>query len=231
MLVQSLAETLMAVVLTYLKKPGMPLIMGGVTTVMDMATTTYSYGAPELSLASAANTDISKWIGLPMFSTGGVTDSKVLDEQAAAEMMTSLLYAYLSGAALIHDVGYADSGTNGTLEALVLNQELIAMVRQFGKGIDTSDEHLALDLIDAVGPGGEFLTQDHTYRHWREWFMPKLQDRSDWETWVAEGKKTMLDRVREETDRVLKVHEPTPIPEDLHAELRAIVEAADERHR
>jgi len=231
MLVQSLAETLMAVVLTYLKKPGMPLIMGGVTTVMDMATTTYSYGAPELSLASAANTDISKWIGLPMFSTGGVTDSKVLDEQAAAEMMTSLLYAYLSGAALIHDVGYADSGTNGTLEALVLNQELIGMVRQFGKGIDTSDEQLALDLIDQVGPGGEFLTQDHTYKHWRSWFMPKLQDRSDWETWVAEGKKTMLDRVREETDRILGVHEPEPIPKDLHAELRAIVEAADERHR
>jgi trimethylamine--corrinoid protein Co-methyltransferase len=230
MLVQSLAETLMAVVLTYLRKPGMPLIMGGVTTVMDMATTTYSYGAPELSLASAANTDISKWIGLPMFSTGGVTDSKVLDEQAATEMMTSLFYAYLSGAALIHDVGYADSGTNGTLEALVLNQELIGMVRQFGKGINTDEEHLALDLIDRVGPGGEYLTQDHTYDHWREWFMPKLQDRTDWETWLAEGSKTMLDRVREETDRILEAYEPEPLDEQLHAELRRIVEDADARH-
>jgi len=230
MLVQSLAETLMAVVLTHLKKPGMPLIMGGVTTVMDMATTTYSYGAPELSLASAANTDISKWLGLPMFSTGGVTDSKVLDEQAAAEMMTSLLYAYLSGAALIHDVGYMDSGTNGTLEALVLNQELIGMVRQFGRGINTDEEHLALDLIDRVGPGGEYLTEDHTYDHYREWFMPKLQDRSDWETWLAEGSRTMLEHTREETDRLLAHYEPDPLDAQLLDELKNLVAAADQRH-
>ncbi len=230
MLVQSLAETLMAVVLTYLKKPGMPLIMGGVTTVMDMATTAYSYGAPELSLVSAANTDISKWLGLPMFGTGGVTDAKVLDEQAAAEMLTSLFYSQLSGANLVHDVGYIDSGTNASLDALVLNQELIGMVRRFGAGINTDPEHLALDLIDKQGPGGEYLTSDHTFQHWREWFMPKLQDRADWETWVEEGKTTMLDRTRIETDRLLAEHHPPPLDEKLHAELRQICADADARH-
>ncbi len=231
MLVQSLAETLFAVVLAYLKKPGMPLIMGGVTTVMDMATTSFSYGAPELSLASAANTDISRWIGLPMFSTGGCSDAKVLDEQAAVEMTTSLLYALLSGANLVHDVGYLDCGTLATAEALVLNQELIGMVRQFGKGINTDWDHLALDVIHEVGPAGEFLTHDHTYEHWREWFLPKLQDRSDWETWVAEGEKTMLDRTIEETNRILDTYEPEPLDEKVHAELKKIAEAADERHR
>ncbi len=230
MLVQSLAETLMAVVLCWLKKPGMPLIMGGVTTVMDMLTTAYSYGAPELSLASAANTDISKWIGLPMFSTGGCTDAKIVDEQAAAECTTSLFYAYLSGASLIHDVGYIDSGTNGSLDSLVMNNEIIGMVRQFGKGINTDDAHLALDVIQEVGPGGEFVTHDHTYEHWREWFLPKLQDRSDWDTWNLEGKKTMLDRVIEETDRILETHQPEPLGEDLEKELWSIINAADERH-
>jgi len=230
MLVQSLAETLMAVVLCNLKKPGMPLVMGGVTTVMDMLTTAYSYGAPELSLASAANTDISKWIGLPMFSTGGCTDSKCLDEQAAAECTTNLFYALLSGANLIHDVGYIDSGTNASLESLVMNDEIIGMVRQFGKGINTDDEHLALDVIAEVGPGGEFVTHDHTYDHWREWFMPKLQDRADWETWVEEGKKTMQDRVVEETDRILEEHKPPELDEGLLTELRALARAADERH-
>jgi trimethylamine:corrinoid methyltransferase-like protein len=230
MLAQSLAETLLAVVLTYLKKPGMPLIMGGVTTVMDMKTTAFSYGAPELSLASAANTDISKWIGLPMFSTGGCTDSKILDEQAAAEMTTNLFYAFLSGASLIHDVGYIDSGTNASMEALVFCNEAIGMIQQFGKGINTDEEHLALDLIEEIGPGGEFVTHDHTYEHWKEWHMPKLQDRSDWDTWVMEGKKTMLDRVIEETDRILDEHEPPQLDEKLHQELKKIVLAADERH-
>jgi trimethylamine--corrinoid protein Co-methyltransferase len=220
----------MAVVLTYPKKPGMPLIMGGVTTVMDMATTSYSYGAPELSLASAANTDISKWLGLPMFGTGGVTDAKVVDEQAVAEMMTSLFYSLLSGANLVHDVGYIDSGTNASLDALVINQELIGMVRRFGQGINTDAEHLALDLINQIGPGGEYLTCNHTFKHWREWFMPKLQDRADWETWVVEGKQTMLDRTRAETDRILAEYRPPPIDPQLHAELQSLCAAADARH-
>ncbi len=230
MLVQSLAETLMAVVMCWLKKPGMPLIMGGVTTVMDMMTTTYSYGAPELSLACAANTDISKWIGLPMFSTGGCSDSKTVDEQTAAECSTSLFYAYLSGASLIHDVGYICSGTMASLESLVMNNEIIGMVRQFGKGINTDKDHLALDVIAEVGPGGEYVTHDHTYEYWREWFLPKLQDRSDWDTWNAEGKKTMLDRVVEETDRILETHEPEPLDEKLEKELWDLIHAADKRH-
>ncbi len=230
MLVQSLAETLLAVALCYLKRPGMPLIMGGVTTVMDMRTTTYSYGSPELSLASAANTDISKWLGLLMFSTGGCTDSKTVDEQAAAESMLSNLNAFLSGANLVHDVGYIDSGVNASLESLVMNEEIIGMVRQIGKGINTDPEYLALDVISEAGPGGEFVTKDHTYEHWKEWFFPKLQDRSDWETWCNNGKKTMLDRVKEETRRILDTYEPEPIDDGIRKELKQIIDDAEERH-
>ena len=230
MIVQSLAETLMASVLTYLKNPGMPLVMGGVTTVLDMLTTTYSYGSPELSLASAANTDVSKWLGLPMFSTGGCTDSKTLDEQAAIESATSLYYAFLSGANLVHDVGYLDSGVNASLESLVMNNEIIGMVKQIGKGINTEEEYMALELIDEIGPGGEFLTSEHTLVHYKEWFQPKLQDRSDYATWVREGQLTMADRIQSETDRILKEHEPEPIDKELHQELKKIVQDADERH-
>jgi len=230
MLVQSLAETLLATVLCHLKNPGMPLIMGGVTTILDMKKSTYSYGAPELSLASAANTDISKWLNLLMFSTGGCTDAKILDEQAAAEQMTNLFYSYLSGASLIHDVGYIDHGTNASLESLVLNEEMMGMVRQFGKGINTDDAHLALDLIEERGPGGEYVTTDHTFDHWKEWYMPTLQDRTDYETWVSEGEKSMGDRVKERTDQLLKEHEVPPIEEKMQQELNKIIKDADERH-
>ena len=230
MLVQSLAETLLAMALCYLKRPGMPLIMGGVTTVMDMRTTTYSYGAPEMALASAANTDISKWLNLIMFSTGGCTDAKVLDEQAAIESTISNLTAFLSGASLVHDVGYMDSGVNASLESLVMNEEIIRMVRQVGKGMKTDEAHLALKVIDEVGPGGEFITHDHTYEYWREWFKPQLMDRSDWETWNAEGSLTMLDRVKAETQRILDTHQPEPIDDKIMKELKKIIEDADRRH-
>ena len=230
MLVQSLAETLLAVVLCHLKKPGMPLVMGGVTTVLDMKSSTYSYGAPELSLASAANTDISKWLGLMMFSTGGCSDAKIVDEQAAIEMMTSNFYAMLSGANLVHDVGYIDSGTNASLEALVLNEEIIGMCRQFAKGINTDADHLNLELIEKIGPGGEYVTSDHTFDHWREWFLPKLQDRTDYDTWVEAGKPSFSDRLRQETDRILTEYTPDPIPEDMYKELTDVCRAADKRH-
>src|SRR6056297_243191 len=230
MLVQSLAETLLAVALCYLKRPGMPLIMGGVTTVMDMRTTTYSYGSPELSLASAANTDISKWLGLLMFSTGGCSDSKAVDEQAASESTLSVLNAFLSGANLVHDVGYIDSGVNASLLSLVMNEEIIGLVRQIGKGINTDPEYLALQLIDEAGPGGEYVTKDHTYEHWREWYFPKLQDRSDWETWCDNGKKTMLDRVNEETQRILDEYEPEPIDDGIRKDLKKIIDDAEKRH-
>lgn len=230
MLVQSLAETLLATVLCHLKNPGMPLIMGGVTTLLDMKKSTYSYGAPELSLASAANTDISKWLNLIMFSTGGCSDSKILDEQAASEQMMNLFYSYLSGANLVHDVGYIDHGTNASLESLVLNQEMIGMVKQFGQGINTDDEHLALDLIEKQGPGGEYVTTDHTFEHWKEWFLPELQDRSDYETWLNNGSKTMLDRVKERTEKILKEYQPEPLDEKLKKELKKICDDADKRH-
>ncbi|MFO8233970.1 MAG: trimethylamine methyltransferase family protein [Bacteroidales bacterium] len=230
MLVQSLAETLLATVLTHLKNPGMPLIMGGVTTLLDMKKSTYSYGAPELSLASAANTDIAKWLNLIMFSTGGCSDSKILDEQAASEQMMNLFYSYLSGANLIHDVGYIDHGTNASLESLVLNQEMMGMVKQFGKGINTDDDHMALDLIEKQGPGGEYVTTDHTFKHWKEWFLPTLQDRGDYETWKKNGMKTMDQRVKERTIELLNTHEPEPIEDKLKQELHKIIDDADKRH-
>ncbi len=230
MLVQSLAETLLATVLCHLKNPGMPLIMGGVTTVLDMKKSTYSYGAPELSLASAANTDIAKWLNLIMFSTGGCTDAKILDEQAAAEQMMNLFYSYLSGANLIHDVGYIDHGTNASLESLVLNEEMMGMVRQFGKGINTDDEHLALDLIEKQGPAGEYVTTDHTFDYWKEWYMPSLQDRTDYETWEKAGSKTMDQRVKERTNELLEQYEAKPIEEGMRKELQSIIDAADKRH-
>ena len=230
MLVQDLAETLLGLVLANLRKPGMPLIMGGVQTIMDMMTSTYSYGAPELALASAASTDISKWLGLPMFSTGGCSDSKAVDEQAAIEATLSLHTAMLSGASLVHDVGYLESGLNGSLQMLVLCDEIIDMVKHIGKGIRVDEDSLALEVIDRVGPGGQFLSEDHTLEHYRKnfWF-PKLLDRSNYETWVGDGKKTLGERVEEKMNHILETHQPAPIEEEVVREMKKIIKKADER--
>jgi len=230
MLAQALAETLQGLVLADLKKPGMPLIMGGVVTIMDMKTSNYCYGAPELSLASAGLTDISKYLNIPMFSTGGCTDSRILDEQAALEGVISLETAFLSGASLVHDVGYLDSGLNGSLEMLVLCDEIAGMVKHMGKGVTVDEESLAADLIDQVGPGGEFLTTDHTHEHYKdEFYFPKLLDRSNVETWLSHGKNTINEHVEKRLDEILKTHQPAPLPPDVEEGMKKIIERADNK--
>jgi len=172
LLVQALAETLSGIVISQLKKEGAPVIMGGVMTIMDMLTTTYSYGAPELSLLSAGLTEISKWLGLPMFSTAGCSDANSPDQQAAIEGAISIATAALSGASLIHDVGYLESGLVGSYDMLVMSNEIIGMVKRIMGGIPVNEETLAVDVIAKVGPGGHFLGEKHTFKHFRKFWLP-----------------------------------------------------------
>jgi len=230
MLAQTLAETLQGLVLAHLKKPGLPIIMGGVVTVMDMKTSNYCYGAPELSLSSAALTDVSKYLNIPMFSTGGCTDSRIVDEQAALEATISLETAFLSGAGLIHDAGYLDSGLNGSLEMLVLCDEIIGMVKHLGRGIKVNEEYLAADVIDEVGPGNNFLRTSHTLKHYKdEFYFPTLLDRHNIETWKAKGEKILNDHINARLDEILGGHEPEPLPEDVEKKMQDIIDRADKK--
>ncbi len=230
-MVQGLAECLVGVVLAQLKRKGAAVIIGGVQSTIDMTTSILSYGAPEMVLLSAATTDVAKWLRLPMFSTAGCSDSKVLDQQAAIESAMSVMVAALSGANLIHDAGYLESGLLGSYDMLVMSNEAMGMAKHILGGVTVTPETLAVDVIEQVGPGGHFLTQDHTRRHFRsEFWFPTLMDRQMRRAWEASGSETLAERARAKVKDILKHHEPLPIPADVEARLRAIVAQADERH-
>jgi trimethylamine--corrinoid protein Co-methyltransferase len=230
-LAQGLAECLVGVVLAQLKRKGAAVVMGGVSSNMDMATSILSYGAPELTLLSAATTDVAKWLRLPMFSTAGCSDAKVLDQQAAVEAAISIVVAALSGANLIHDVGYLESGLLGSFDMLVMSDEVIGMAKHILGGVSVTPETLAVDVVEQVGPGGQYLTQSHTRDHFRKelWF-PKLMDRQQRRSWTASGAQTMADRVRARVVEILEHHEPMPIPAEVTARLKDLVAQADARH-
>jgi trimethylamine--corrinoid protein Co-methyltransferase len=229
-LVLAVAEFLAGMVVSQLKRRGAPLIMGGVISPMDMRTTILTYGSPELHLMSAALTDIAHWLRVPVFSTAGCSDSKTLDEQAAIEAALSILAAGLSGANLIHDVGFLESALIGSHEMVVLSNEVIGMVKRFLRGVRVDDEALAVDVVNEVGPGGNFLAHDHTVRNLRRelWF-PKLMDRTRYSTWRAAGSKTMGDRVRERVAEILATHEVPPLPDEVNAGIDKIIAAADQQ--
>ena len=223
-LVQNLAETLGGVVLSQLIAPGTAIVVGGVVSILDMRTTILSYGAPELGLLSAGAAQVARHLGLPMFGTGGCTDSKCLDEQAAAEATTSILMSVLSGPDLVHDVGFTESAMTGSLMQLVMCDEIIGMARHIAEGIRVDEETLAVDAIAEAADTGNYLGLRHTARNFRNqfWF-PRLLDRQRYGEWAAAGGLTMGDRVRQEVGRVLAEHRAEPLADEVEARLDAIV--------
>ena len=229
-LVISLASSLSGLAAVQLKSPGAPVCIGGVPSAMDLRTARPSYGGPEMSLYSAAFSELARYLGLPFMGTAGASESKMLDMQAAIESTVQVLLSGLSSTTLVHDAGFLDCADIGSLEMLVIADEIIAMARRVLRGVEVSDETLMLDLIDEVGPGGHFIATRETARRCRdEVWMPRLMDRTPWENWMANGRVTMLDQVRRRVRTILAEHEPPPLPEGAEGEIEAILEAARER--
>jgi trimethylamine--corrinoid protein Co-methyltransferase len=221
-IVQSNAETLSGNVIAQFTKKGARFIYGADTSLMDQRTGVFSYGAPEWMIVNLAMAQLGRYYNLPIWSTGGCSDSKILDGQATLEAALSLFIAASSGANLIHDVGsYLNFGLTGSLELVTICDEIASMITYLLKGIEVNDETLALDVISKVGPGGHFLTQKHTIDYLRkEHWIPSLLDRQMRESWVKNGSKDLLERAREKTKEILSNHNPNPLSKDIEKELQ-----------
>jgi trimethylamine--corrinoid protein Co-methyltransferase len=217
------AGVLLGLVLSQLRREGAPYIMTGMQpSPMDMRTMVTPYTDPERGIFQA----MARLYGLPAFGWGGVSDSKAVDQQAAAEAALTLLAESLVGGNLIHDLGYLESGLTFSLAQLVICEEIIGWIKAFVKGVEVSDETLALEVIAQTGPEGHYLNKDHTRRHCRELWYPRLFDHHDHKVWKDQGGKTLGQRAAERVDEILKEHQPEPLPDDVRVALRKIVQRA-----
>jgi trimethylamine--corrinoid protein Co-methyltransferase len=223
-LVQCMTESLSGLVIAQLKKRGAPFIFGGVPTIMDMKSTLVSYGAPELSLWAAGLTEMAHYLHLPMFSTAGCTDAVDFDQQAAAESSISCLMAALSGANLVHDVGFTEAANSASLELIVASDEFISMVKCIMKGIEITPETLALDVMTEVGAGGSYLSETHTLHNFRKNWFPRLSNRDNYQQWENAGGLSFGDKANQCVLQILKEHKPTPLRDGLEIELDALEE-------
>ena len=217
------AECLAGLVMHQVQRPGSPFIFGACVSPMDMRTMLFPYGSPDWRLNDLAMAEMARSYGLPVFGTGGTTDSKLLDAQAGMEFANSLLIAAMAGTNLIHDVGYLDTGLTGSLESLVLGAEQIRWVTKFIAGLDVSEETLALDVIRAVGPARHFLAQGHTRRFLRETlWQPYALDHRAHEAWAGSGSLDYAARGRELARQLLQSHLPPALPDAIAPRLREL---------
>jgi trimethylamine--corrinoid protein Co-methyltransferase len=168
--------------------------------------------------------ELGRFYRLPTWGYAGHSDSCAMDEQAAADAAFSVLVALLAGNNLVHDVGYLEAGLTTSPEMIVFTAEMISMMRHFETGISLDVESLALEAIDAVGPGGDFLTARHTLKHFRELWQPTLLDRRRAADWVAGGSKRLSERLRERTIEIIDAHEPEPLPGGVRDEIGYILQ-------
>jgi trimethylamine--corrinoid protein Co-methyltransferase len=226
-LAMSLAEIFSSLVVHQLTKPGAPIIFGAGLHHMDMKAAQICYASPEFQLTKAALAQLGRWYGIPTWGYAGCTDAKVMDEQAALESMLSVMMAKFSGANLIHDVGYMESGLTCSFEMIVLTDELIALTDNMMKGIEINDDTLMLDEIDRVGPGGHFLNTHETMNRFKDFWYPSLIDRSIRPTWLERGATTLGQRLTSRVKEILEEHRPKPLDPEKKRQIQEILAQAE----
>jgi trimethylamine--corrinoid protein Co-methyltransferase len=203
-IVQHCAESLSGVVLHQLARAGAPILYGGAPSAFDMRHGTTPMGAVETMMIGVGYAQVGKHLGLPTHGYLGLSDAKQPDYQAGLESGIGAVLAALTGINMVSGAGILDFLLTQSLEKLVLDHEACAMALRLVRGIANRADD-PVQLIAELVQRGEFLSHEHTRRHWREELsIPSpVIDRQTYGDWEAAGARTAPERARAEVERLL----------------------------
>ena len=136
----------------------------------------------------------------------------------------SLYSATLNGCNIIHDCGYMEFGSTSSFESILFADEIIGIIKYMLKPLDFNDEMIPLRIMDRVGPAGNFLTEEHTAKHFKNTFyFPRFLDRNNFETWKQKGRKDLRATLNEQAKNIFNKHEPEKLSGSIEAAIGAIV--------
>jgi trimethylamine--corrinoid protein Co-methyltransferase len=219
------AEVISATALIQLACPGAPVFYAAAQTASDPHSEAYTGGGPEDFLFGAATNALADFYNLPLSMGSFATGAKQPDWQAGIENSLSTFMASLAMSDMLLGVGLLHGSRIWSYAQMLMDCEIFSLVRHMMGGIPVDDETLALEVIQAVGPGGNFLAQKHTRRHMRELWMPQFMDRRPYNAWEAQrdgAPQWALARARE----ILATHQPEPLDPQLSAELGRIIDGS-----
>ncbi len=216
------AESLAGVVLAQLANPGTPVLLASTASAMDLKQAAYITGEVEMGLMHAGMARLAQHYELPLYSTAGMSDSKVPDVQAGYEKAMTSMLTGLAGANFIHDAaGLLEFCTTVAYEQYVIDDEIIGMVMRAIRGIEVNSDTIAREVIDRVGPGEHFLGEEHTMKYMRsEYFQPRLSDRQRREKWQQEGGLDASKRAKIIARDILAEHNPEYIESEIKQEIQ-----------
>jgi trimethylamine---corrinoid protein Co-methyltransferase len=222
-LAQLHAEQLAGIAICQLTSPGAPLLYGGIPGMANLRTMGYLGGAVECGMMNAAVHQLSHHIRVPNYNSSGLTDSKIPDAQSGWEKgLTTLLVAMGGSNYVHHAAGMLESMLAVAYEQFVMDDEIIGMCCKVLKGIEVDAEHLALELIDSVGPGANFMSSEHTMSHMHDEYFGGngVSDRKSRVKWEKDGAHDAWERARGIVRRILSAEEVSYISEDHDKAIR-----------
>ena len=219
------AEMVSGAVLVQLAHPGAKVIHGGGPTAMYMNSGAYASNSPEALLLRSCQGHMADFYRLPAWYGAGATTAKEPGIQSAYENTLALFMAYANGADVTFGTGLLDGSRILCLENMVVDDEIIGMVKRILRGIEVSEETLAVELIKTMGFSGSYLFDDHTRAHVRELWQARLGETGSYDGWKNAGAKSTTEKAQKKVAAILAA-EAAPFPADLGAELDAIIAAA-----
>ncbi len=227
MLLQSNIEFLMTVVLSQIANPGAPLIYGARGYIMDLKTTQILQGTVENAMLSMASSQLaSEFYDLPVSTRGGNTDSHQVDGQSAIEHAINMFMTMAAGSSLTN-VGVVETSMSLSPLQLVIDNQICAMVRKAMGGIAMDSDSLGFDALAAAGPGGVFMSCNHTIKYFRQAVLDiPIFDRQFRDDWLAGKQPDFISKTKETTRVIIANHHAEPLEEKMFQELNQIKNTA-----
>jgi len=219
------ADVLGGLVIQELASPGAPVVYCAGAGVVNFHTGDQNE-SPEDPLMHLGLGQLACYYDLPDEREVFYGASKLLSQQSRHYRVEAML-THMSSEP-VPDIILGLGGLGGTTspEAMVIDNEIVDYALRFTQGIEVNDETLAVDVIDKAGPGGHFLGEKHTLKHFRERWMPRL-DVDSLETWEKEGIKSLGELAHEKVKEILATHKPALLPEDVDREISRILKRAE----
>jgi trimethylamine--corrinoid protein Co-methyltransferase len=222
-LAQSLAETLASLVMTYVIKPGHPMIFSNWPLVIDLRTGAFAGGGGETALLNAASAQVSNWLGLPSGVAASMADAKAIDAQYGVEKAMTSVAAALAGGNLIYESsGMTASLLGASFEGFVLDDEMHSNTYRMLRGCEVTEENLGFSAIcEAVLGDGHFLGGTHTLNAMeRDYFYPSIADRENPKVWEDAGGMNAWAKANERAKEILANHQPEYLDPEQDAAIR-----------
>jgi trimethylamine---corrinoid protein Co-methyltransferase len=222
------AEVIAGTALIQLAYPGAPVFYAAAQTASDLRTGAYTGGGPEDFLYGAATNVLSDFYNIPLSMGSFATGAKEPNWQAGIENSLSTFMASIVMSDMLLGVGFLHGSRIWSYAEMMMDCEIFSIICKTMQGIVVDDETLALDTIESVGPGGNFLSRKHTLKHMRELFLPQFMDRRPFNEWEAK-KDDARDWSLAKARKTLETHQPDPLDEKIRIEMAKIISSLEKK--